>query len=383
MRITMKNYALLSALLLAVVFLSGCIGQPPTTGVGKGLSIKGFASDFPEVRSGETITLSALVENVGDADAYNVKAQLFGLNIGSEWSIQDQDKSSTRMIGQQLSGSALRRADSALGLPGESYEFTWTVKAPADLRVDNTYTASLRTYYKYKTSSTSILHLVSYDYLKSLPTDQFNTEKAKAGVTQSTSSAAPVSVKLSAGIRPLVVYSNGDSFSVQIDLTNVDSGNAFDTAASYPQLGSADLHKVYIAIAADGDLGFTCSGLQGYSGATWVSLTKGQSKTVFCTIKGDKAKLENSRDYTVTVTLDYGYYIDASTAVKVLKSELPLGVSGTSGTTASTSSTTSTTMLPGGWSCAATGSCASASDCPPVPPSYNQRDCISGRCCYK
>lgn len=335
MRIKMKSYGLLALFLFGIVFLSGCVGQPPSTTGGKGLAISSFAPDFAEIRSGEPVTISALITNAGEGDATSVKAQLFGLNMGSagegkEWTLKTG--SST------LTTNLLRKADPSLDLQGESYEFSWTVVSPGTLRVDNTYTANLRVYYRYKTYSTSILHFVSYDYIKSLPTEQFNTEKAKAGVAQSTSSTAPVSVKVSGGNRPFIAYSDDastpDTFSVQIDITNVDSGNAF-IASTYPSVSSDDLHKINVNI--DTNLDLNCANTLGSAKSGQVTLTKGQSKTIFCTATVLKAALDNARDYTVNVELDYGYYLDASTKVTVLKKEGPItGGTGTGDTSGGT-----------------------------------------------
>jgi len=334
MRISMRKYALLSILLLGIVFLSGCINQPPATKGGKGLAISSFAPDFAEIRSGEPVTLSALITNAGEGDATGVKAQLFGLNMGAagegkEWTLKTGSSTLTTQL--------LRKADPSLNLQGENYEFSWTVVSPGTLRVDNTYTANLRVYYKYKTYSTSILHFVSYDYIKSLPTDQFNAEKAKAGVAQSTSSTAPVSVKISGGNRPFIAYSDDasapDTFSVQIDITNVDSGNAF-IASAYPTGFSSDnLHKVNVNI--DTNLDLNCANTLSSAKSGQITMTKGQSKTIFCTATVQKNALDNARDYTVNVELDYGYYLDASTKVTVLKKEGPItgGTGGTGGQT--------------------------------------------------
>ena len=318
MRIAMRNQALLALSLLAMVFVSGCIGQPPTP-TGKGLAIKSFAPDFSEVRSGERVTLSSLVENLGEADATGVKAQLFGLNFVGEWKIKDTNIEPIRSIG--TGSSILRKADTALGIAGENYEFTWNVQSPADMRVDNTYTANMRVYYKYNTYSTSILHFASYDYLRSLTSEQFNKEKSAAGVTSSVYSKAPVSVKLSGGSRPFVVYAesgSSDTFSVQIEINNIDTGNAFNKSAPYPSIASGDLHKVNVTVNSH-DLDLDCSNTLDSKSAGWVTLTKGTTKTLFCTATVLRDKIGNSIDYTVNVDLDYGYYVDSATKITVLK----------------------------------------------------------------
>jgi len=339
MRISMRNHATLALLLLGVVFLSGCVGQPPSHEGGKGLAISSFAPDFAEIRSGERVTISAMIDNVGEYDATDVSAQLFGINIGgTEWAISGQTK-------QVQTASKIRRSDATLELPGESHQFDWSVTAPKDLRVDNTYTANLRVYYKYGTVSNTLMRLMTYDYLRSLPSEQFEEAKASTGVSQSTSSAGPLSVSFNVGNRPLVVYDNGDTFSVQMEIKNVDVGNAFDIGATYPgypgtsTLSSDDLHAVHVDITTSLDI--NCANTLGAAKSGKVKLTKGETKTLFCTVTiPSKADLGNTRDYTVTVTLTYGYYIDSSTAIKVLKSEAP-----STGTTPTTPSGETNTVL--------------------------------------
>jgi len=328
MRISMRNRAPLALVLLGMVLLSGCVGQPPVPTGGKGLKISSFAPDFSEIRSGERVTISAMVDNVGEYDATGVSAQLFGLNIGgTEWALSGQSQ-------QTQTVSMIRKSDATLELPGESHQFDWSITSPKDLRVDNTYTANLRVYYKYGTVSNSLVRLMTYDYLKSLPAEQFEEAKASTGVSQSTSSAGPLSVSLNAGNRPLVVYEDKDTFSVQMEIKNADAGNAFDIGAAYPgypktaTLSSDNLHAVDVDIYTN--LGIDCSNTLGAAKRGTIKLTKGETKTLFCTVTvPSKNDLGNTRDYTVTVTLTYGYYIDSSTTVKILKSEAPSGVTPT------------------------------------------------------
>ena len=348
----MNKIALAS--LVLVVFLAGCVGQPPTkTTTGNGLILKSFSPDFDKIRSGESITLSAMVENVGEADATSISAELFGLNLdGTEWSLLASQNPQVLSI--------LRRADTTLNLAGESYEFSWNLRSPQNLKVDNSYTADLRVYHKYSTSSASTLKFLTYDYLKSLPSDQFEEMKATSGVTQSQISNAPISVEVTVGDRPLVVYDNGDTFSLQIVVSNVGSGNAFKSTASYPgysgttggtggtsktSLSSDDLYYVNVAITTD--LSLDCSPVLGSAKSGSIRLTRGKSKTMFCTITvPTKSGIGNSKDYSVAVDLNYGYFVDSSTSVSVLKSE----ASGTT-TTTQAGSSGCTGGCPPGYTC--------------------------------
>jgi hypothetical protein len=86
----MKNLIVLGLLsLVLVVFLSGCLGMfgqvtGSSTGTSTGVVITEFASDLGGYSTGEPVTLSLTYQNVGDADATNVVAILFGLNP-AEW----------------------------------------------------------------------------------------------------------------------------------------------------------------------------------------------------------------------------------------------------------------------------------------------------------
>ncbi len=358
----MKKEIVPLLLIVGVVFVSGCIGQTKTTGAAKGLSIQSFSPDFEEVRSGEEITLSALIENVGEADATGISVQLFGLNF-NEWNLQGDNPKKQ---------SILRKADPTQDMPGESYEFNWNLQSPPNLRVDNTYTANIRTYYKYQTSAVATLRFMSYDYIKSLPADEFEKAKKSAGVVQSTVSSAPISASINVGSRPLIVYSDGDTYSVQLTITNVGNGNPFKLNADYPGYGgpldSSDLY--YVDVDIDTDLDLDCSNTLDTAKSGELRLTRGTSKTLFCTATIPSVEdLGNTKDYTVTVNLNYGYYTDASTKIKVLKAEY-------------VGEPTPTTE----WVCDDNDFCDDVDECAPAPPGQDvscrsYADCNDDKCC--
>jgi len=320
-------------LLLVAVFLSGCIGQPPSTGVGNGLIIKSFSPDFNEVRSGEEITFTLELENIGEKDATDISAEIFGgVHNASGWTFVQPNKAFVKLTDYGI--SFLRGVNPTLNLKGENYVLTWNVKSPENLRVDNTYTADARIYYDYETSSLSTLRFYSYDYLKSLPSEQFEKLKKEAGVVSSVKTSAPIEVGVSVGARPLIVYGNADSFTLEITLSNAGRGNAFDhsytvTGAFSAVTGEAilpsqELHTIDVTIDTGGlDMAcpsFTATGNKLHDEA--VTLIRGSTKTIFCTIRNvNKDSVGNKKDYTVSVDLSYGYYDEASTSIKVLKSE--------------------------------------------------------------
>jgi len=336
----MRTYALL-ALLVGVVALSGCIGQSTTVTGGKGLSISSFGPDFNDIRSGEPVYLSAMVTNVGESDATQVYAQLFGINTGgSEW----------KLVSATPSGrvTQLKRSDPTLGVPGESQEFVWNLNSPANLLVDNVYTANVRLYYQYSTETTSLLKFITYDYLKSLPASDMTKVQSTAGVSHTSSTAAPITVSLNVGSRPLVLYTDTDQFVVQITLSNADIGNPFLSTAPYPSsstgpaLTQDNLYKVNVAITTD-IANFDCTNSLGGAKSGTVTMTKGATKTIFCTAQpGSRTALGNMRDYAVNVAATYGYYIDSSTQLNVMRSIGTL-IGGSGATTTTVAGATTTT----------------------------------------
>jgi hypothetical protein len=323
----MRNFKLL-ILLISVVFLAGCIRQPTAITGANGVIIRSFSPDFAEVRSGERVTFTLTVENVGEADAKEVAAEIFGgIHPDAGWVFVNPTTSF------QEKGE-LKRADPTINLPGEIYDFVWELESPSDLRVDTVYTADARVYFKYSTSTVGTLRFYTYDYLRSLTAEQAEELKKQAGVISVESSSAPVQVSLSVGARPLIVYGDADSFSLQLIISNVGSGSIFNEAyrvtATSPITGEItlpleELFKVDVEI--DSGLTLSCPGINDGNSFTGkgngtISLIRGKSKTLFCTIQNvNKDVIGNKKDYTITIDLGYGYYVDSSTSITVLKAQ--------------------------------------------------------------
>ena len=221
----MKNH-LAPFLIIATVVLAGCLNTQggPSVATSNGLIIKSFSPDFPEVRSGEEMSLLLALENVGESEAKGVSAQLFGLNFGAN------DWSTSEKLTKKLP-TTLRGSNPSANLPGDVYEVSWAIKSPEGLRVDNTYTADVRTHFIYDTTAVSKVSFVTNNYLKSLPAEQAEQVRGTAGVTGEQVSGAPVQISSTVGNRPLIVYEGDEVYTLSITVSNVGSGNAFkDTA---------------------------------------------------------------------------------------------------------------------------------------------------------
>lgn len=326
----MRNI-LAAFLIVAAVVFAGCIGQPTTTtATGNGVIISSFSSDFAEVRSGEEATLMLSLANVGESDATGVTVQLFGLNFGAN----DWAKTTGSLVAALP--TALRGANPSAGLAGDTYDVTWGLKAPVNLRVDNTYTADARVNFLYKTTAVSTIRFVSNDYIKSLPTAQADQVRKTAGVISSKVSNAPVQLSSTVGTRPLIVYNGGEVYTISLVISNAGSGNAFKDTASYPgksgssdtssSIDSKDLNLVKVTINTDANINCKSafeSTLSPTEKVGYVSLNRGKSKTLSCSITApaSSAAVGNTKDYTINTQLNYGYFVDSSTSIKVLRTE--------------------------------------------------------------
>ncbi len=336
----MRNI-LAAFLIVAAVVFAGCIGQPTTTtATGNGVIISSFSSDFPEVRSGEEATIMLSLANVGESDATGVTVQLFGLNFGAnDW---------TRTTGSLVTAlpTLLRGANPSANLAGDTYDVTWGLKSPANLRVDNTYTADARVNFLYKTTAVSTIRFVSNDYIKSLPTAQADQVRKTAGVISSKVSNAPIQLSSTVGTRPLIVYNGGEVYTVSIVISNAGTGNAFKNTADYPgvtngkavstntmtSLDSKYLNLVNVNIKTDATINCK-SAFEQKDGKIitedptektgYVSLNRGKSKTLSCSITAPTtaSAVGNTKDYTINTQLEYGYFVDTSASIKVLRTD--------------------------------------------------------------
>jgi len=294
-----KLLSLLS--LILIVSLSGCTyfgleeitGQRPTIdedGLATGVIIKSFGPDIPEIYSEDSVTFTVTVENVGEEDALNVKAKLFGL--GSDWSWT---------TGKQTIGDGtLLKSVSEEGLPGGIADYQWDVESPLNLKVDNTYTAGVRVYYSYKTTAYGTLKVYNYNYLRANPERSDEVMKS-SGIASFDVTKAPVTVSLRGAARPYIYRTSGQTGSITIMIEKIGRGHQYST--------SEDDRTVTIDKIKVGDT--TCK-----SSAT-AKLPTGGEKSVSCTFT--LPEVDEFTTIPVEVELSYNYFVDGSAKIKVLK----------------------------------------------------------------
>ena len=193
----MQRLVILPVLLLAVAIVSGCVGQAPTAAVGTdGIVVKNLFIDPPadQIQSGEAVTITADIENIGSATARNVVAEL----IGTSWVTPGLAASFPGEIlltnfntyddeGDGIGGTTLTPPDPRYGLPGQLKTIQFRLPAPllAEGQKAN-FDLTIRIKYDYETSALA--------QIKGYSRDRYNTLYQQGKLTPPTSVAVPVQV---------------------------------------------------------------------------------------------------------------------------------------------------------------------------------------------
>ncbi len=288
------NKIVLFLLVIGVVFIAGCIGQPEEgiKGVTIGVIIKSFAPDISEIFSGDPVTFSLSVENVGEEDATNVEAALFGL--GTDW---DWDKTA-QSIGD------LSKSQPQYKIPGGTGDVQWDATSPEDLKVDNTYTAGVRVTYGYKTTAYGTIKVYNSDYLRTKPEEAENIMKS-SGIATFSTTKAPITISLAGVARPLIYRELGQKSTITIQIGDIGPGDPYTD-----KLGDMLITVNDITVNQE-----SCEN-QNFP-MTGVKIPRTGQKSISC-----KFSLPEVSEFTtipIEVKLSYNYFLDGSTTVKVLK----------------------------------------------------------------
>lgn len=289
--------ALILFSLLFIVYLSGCIGQTSIgRGVATGVIIKSFEPDISEVFSGDSVVFTLTVENVGEEDATNVQAKLFGL--GTDWTWDSGKKT----IGDLL------KSDPQNKIPGGTGDVNWDATSPSGLRVDNTYTVGARVYYTYRTTASGTIKVYSQDYLRAKPEEAEKIMKS-SGIASFSVTKAPISISLAGVARPLIYRSGSQTSTITILIDNIGQGTPYRQTETDMQI-TVTKFKV-----SDTDC------LSKITDST-PRLPRTGQKSISCTFTLPSEVVEYTT-IPIEVQLSYNYFIDSSTTIKVLKTFLP------------------------------------------------------------
>ena len=295
----MKKYAPF-LLLIFFVFLSGCtmLGQKQPGGEEQpgqaiGVIIKSFRPDVSEIFSGDSVTFTVTVENVGEEDAENVRAKLIGL--GTDWSgdIVDDPVKDIGDLPKKIEGSV-----------GGAGDAQWDVTSPSDLKVDNTYTAGVIVYYEYKSTAHGKLKVISQNYIRTKPEEASQIYQS-SGVEEFAITKAPIEISLAGAARPFVYRESDQEASVSVQLKNIGQGYPY-----WEKQGDRKVNVEKITINGEECLG------KSFPQVVTIPI-RGSYKTITC-----KFRVPEISEYTtipIEVELSYNYYVESSSSIKVLK----------------------------------------------------------------
>jgi hypothetical protein len=292
--------------LSAVVLVSGCTDQGGVS-YGKGVVITDFDSDFSSLQSGEDLTLRLRVQNQGEADAENVKAQIIGIDLdewgtGFGWS-EEEDL------------GTLIAADPTTNTEGQMKQAEWYLEAPDyPENIKFTHTPEVRVTYDYTTTALKSITLVDVDELRRIR-DAGKT--IPGGATQS--SAGPLSVQIKTGDF-VKTQQLKDPFPLNIIIRNDQTGYVLEGDGYYGGWG-ADEYSSPVKVTITLPSGMSLEPGEGCStSGEWVNLFRGKEHMLTCEISIDDPPEVKVEKY-IQVDLEYTYAVDASTTVEVVGTE--------------------------------------------------------------
>ena len=319
----MKIYPV--ALLAFVVFVSACIGGGgggPSTTTGSGIAINDFSSSVPDVEGGDrSVTITFEGENKGGNKIINSTTCLLGNNFNGSfleglWETQN-------FICQNKQNIA--PPDPFSGTPGGTLRASWKLYSPCvPTTLSRTDQFTGRVYYTYNSSSSSSVWVYSENELKAA---QQRGESVPNTLTVD-KTVGPIEISLDT-VQPVRYDSSGTAFTLKIIFSNVGGGVVFDkkswdangywssrddASGGVPPIGDDELNvfDAFVTLPSNLVLDQSCSA--GGTELKNIELRKGQSVTKTC-----EATLADTvttkKSYPVTLTADYGYYIDSALSI--------------------------------------------------------------------
>ena len=305
-----KNYLLNKALVLpvlAIIFVSGCIGSGDTTEFGNGVVIQAWEPDFSRLYSGETVQLQLKVQNQGEIDATGLEAKIMGIDVGRDgWDLDTTVGSADRDL--------LLAPNPDTNTPGEVWTIIWSGTAPELVRgMEHTYEPIMRLSYVYSGTATKTITLVDSQELRRL------IQQGKSLPSQPTAyTAGPLSIEVQTG-NYVKTQKEDDPFPINILITNTmwsSGGSTIPVDGSGLRSPRNYNYPVHLKIEMPDGLRLdrdTCDT------DAWYDLWKGETAEITCQVEITNMPDEGERlDKVMKFYIDYGYKIDAQTSITVV-----------------------------------------------------------------
>lgn len=302
-------------ILMAIVIASGCTNGDQsgvTVDQTSGLTIQSFSPATAEVFSGQPVSLEMTVENSGGRDAENVKATIFNIPTDSGSS---GDASRTWSVSGDVTKSldTIRSADPETDAPAVPRTVTWGLESPQlDQGVTIPYDIFTRVYYEYSTKGTTQIQVMDSDRYRD------------SGATRSTptvdNSGGPIQLEVRTRT-PIVFYDSSDSPSSQFCVIAKNQGTGTPTvtgagSGDIKSISDSEKNKVELRVDVSGSTLQFADSSNGQSATETVEIVGSEGVNCFeLETSGSAGNLQTT--LPVTVTANYGYYIEDQTSVTV------------------------------------------------------------------
>jgi hypothetical protein len=297
--------------LFAVLVVSGCT---TTDGggisYGKGVIITGFESDLGSlaVETDDDVSLLLRVQNQGEVDATNAEAILIGVDL-NEWN-------AAFGYTERQPLNTLMSADPVTETEGQTKTAQWDLKAPKLPKgTEFTYEPVVRVFYDYQTKAAKPVTLVDVDELRRI-IQQGKTLSGEA--TQS--SAGPITVQIKTG-NFIKTQNYDDPFPLNIFITNdlwESGGSVIEGSSTGGFYYGEKQYPVRVKITLPEGMRLESSSSTGCStSGDWINLWKGKSAELTCEVRIDQPP-DFKVEKLIQVELEYRYFVDASTTIKVI-----------------------------------------------------------------
>jgi hypothetical protein len=281
----MRNQLLLT-LLIATVFLSGCITQEGKITVSSvGLS-RTLSSDIKQAKPSVPVTFILSIKNLASENAADISAQLLNL---TDWRIEND----------------LQELDNLLS--GDLYKFSWVAYAPST--PNKTFLPFANLFYRMDTNAGLTLRVYNNDYLDTLKSEERRTIMEKSALLSSTiSKLTPITTTISLK-QPFILTEYSQEFPFVIEVKNVGPGETYNDDATYvPGEGEKD----YFRFNYQTNSSLSCD----YDDSDLVRPING-SKSIVCRLSATQDEVEKYSDFSVDFTMSYTYLDKASMKIEV------------------------------------------------------------------
>lgn len=276
----------LALLIIIVIFLSGCIGQPTTPTLSKtGLS-SALTSDTTQAKTSMPVTFILTIKNSASENATSISAELLNL---TDWRVENQ----------------LQNLDQLFA--GDSYKFSWVAYAPSTPKKNVMPIANL--FYSMKTKTNLTIRVYDNNYLNTLkPEDKAKVIEKPALLSSVSSRSTPVSATTSLK-QPFILTGYTSDFPFVIEIKNVGSGEPFtDDSTYFPY----DYRKNYVRFDYESTSTINCD----YGSGDFIGLVN-KSKSIVCRLIVSPEQVNKYADFVVHFTISYTYLDRASMKLEV------------------------------------------------------------------